>query len=128
MPAAPNPNAVRRNSRVGPLKLPSEGRQGDPPKWPLSGKPPNVWAELWATPQAVAWEKLGWTRVVARYARVMLAAENLEKDAMAEARQLEDRLGLSPKSMRLLMWEISEDEISEQRETGSDARKRIKAV
>jgi hypothetical protein len=76
----------------------------------------------------VAWERLGWTRVVARYARLVIAAERLDKDAMSEARQLEDRLGLTPKAMRLLLWEIVADEVQQQRETSSTARGRVKAV
>jgi hypothetical protein len=127
----PKVDPVRRNSRVGPLRLPAEGRKGPPPPWPLDGKPnaqiQRIWRQLWATPQAVAWERLGWTRVVARYARVALAAEVLDKDALAEARHLEDRLGLTPKAMRMLLWEIVADEVAEQREA-SDVRSRIKAV
>lgn len=135
MPAAPKMDPVRRNARVGPLRLPAEGRDGAAPSWPLSGAEDDdcdarrVWDELWATPQAVAWERLGWTRVVARYARLVIAAERLDKDAMSEARQLEDRLGLTPKAMRLLLWEIVSDEVGEKRtESGATARGRIKAV
>lgn len=132
MPQPPKLDPVRRNARVGPVKLPAEGRQGDPPPWPLAGKPraaeKAAWVELWATPQAVAWERLGWTRVVARYCRVMLAAELLDKDSLAEARQLEDRLGLTPKAMRLLLWEIVSDEVTERRQESTSARGRIKAV
>jgi hypothetical protein len=131
MPPAPKINPVRRNSRVGPLQLPAEGRKGAPPAWPLDGKPnvqiQRIWRQLWATPQAVAWQRLGWTRVVARYARVALAAEVLDKDALAEARHLEDRLGLTPKAMRTLLWEIVADEVQQHREA-SDVRHRIKAV
>jgi len=84
---------------------------------------------LWRTPQAVAWERLGWTRTVGRYCRLMVAAER--RDAMAavlvEARNLEDRLGLTPKAMRMLLWEVASDEVTEARGS-SDARSRIKAV
>jgi hypothetical protein len=60
---------------------------------------------------------------------VVLVAENLDKDAMAEARQLEDRLGLTPKSMRMLLWEITVDEVTEKRQSSvKDVRKRIRAV
>jgi len=77
----------------------------------------------------VAWERLGWTRVVARYARLVIAAERLDKDALSEARQLEDRLGLTPKAMRLLLWEITADEVGEKRDvSASSARGRIKVV
>ena len=48
---------------------------------------------------------------------------------LAQATALEDRLGLTPKSMRMLLWEITADEVGEKRgETASDARSRIKAV
>ncbi len=133
MPQPPKFDPARRNSRIGPVKLPAEGRKGDPPKWPLPGRiiaaESRAWAELWATPQAVAWEKLGWTRTVARYCRVMVAAEKKDATAalLAQAVSLEDRLGLTPKAMRLLLWEIVADEVTEKRETGG-VRGRIKAV
>ncbi len=34
-----NPNAVRRNARVGPVRLPSGGRTGRTPAWPLPDNP-----------------------------------------------------------------------------------------
>ena len=133
MPQPPKQNPVRRNSRVGPLRLPAEGRKGATPKWPLPKQLPgekSLWADLWSTPQAVAWERLGWTRVVARYCRVVIAAESGDKDSLSEARQLEDRLGLTPKAMRLLLWEIAADEVDDRRQQPrkAGARSRIKAV
>jgi hypothetical protein len=132
---APKPDALRRNARVGTVRLPAEGRKGSPPKWPIerpSAAEKRVWVELWATPQAVQWERLGWTRTVARYCRVMLAAEapNAPALVMSEARQMEDRLGLTPKAMRTLLWEIVADEVGERRDStsASTARRRIKAV
>lgn len=130
----PKFNPARANARVGPLKLPAEGRQGAAPAWPLeelSEAESAAWGELWRTPHAVAWERLGWTRTVARYCRLMLAAEARDASAtvLAEARQLEDKIGLTPKAMRLLLWEIVADEVTEQRKQAStSARKRIKAV
>lgn len=114
--------------------LPAGGRKGEAPDWPLPQPAEyaewKLWRDLWSTPQAVEWERQGWTRVVARYVRCALAAEALEREAMAEARQLEDRLGLTPKSMRLLLWTISSDEVAEKRSetTVAEARKRIRAV
>lgn len=115
------------------MKLPAEGRTGPTPKWPLaeqSDAEVDAWIELWETPQAVAWEKLGWSRTVARYCRVMLHAEHHDATAamLAEARQMEDRLGLTPKSMRSLMWEIVADEVGEKRQQPTSVRSRIKAV
>lgn len=115
MPTPPKVDPARRNARSGPLKLPAAGRQEPSPAWPLAGKLSQVeqiaWRELWATPQAIVWEKLGWTRTVARFCRVMVLAEALNPlpQYLSEARQLEDKLGLTPKAMRLLLWEIVEE-------------------
>jgi hypothetical protein len=35
----PNPNAIRRNARVGVVVLPAEGYRGRTPKWPLPDNP-----------------------------------------------------------------------------------------
>lgn len=130
---APKPDSqrVRRSAPLGGsvTKLPAEGRQGDAPAWPFGDEPPAVWSQLWATPQAAAWERLGWTRVVARYCRILLAAEAEPTAAMlGEVRQLEDRLGLSPMAMLRLRWEIAADEVSEQRENTAKAKVRLKVV
>lgn len=111
---------VRRNAPLAnTVRLPSEGRPGDAPAWPLKGDEPEVWASLWSTPQAVAWERLGWTRVVARYCRVLERCDDPEAGAaiLGEARQMEDRLGLTPMAMLRLRWEVSADEVAERRET-----------
>lgn len=135
MPQPPKLDPVRRNARVGPVTLPASGRPGEPPAWPLPGRMSagerDAWAQLWATPQAHAWEQLGWTRTVARYCRVMVAAEKPKATAaiLAQACALEDRLGLTPKSMRLLLWQVAADEVAEKREQASTgARGRIRAV
>ncbi|MGI5485176.1 hypothetical protein [Microtetraspora malaysiensis] len=109
----PKRNARRRNARPDWRTLPAAGRAGDPPPWPYarpSAAQARLWADLWATPQAAAWEELGWARVVARYTKLVLAAEkaNAKASLLAEVRQLEDRLGLSPMAMRRLQWEIGE--------------------
>jgi hypothetical protein len=130
----PKREPVRRNARVGTLKLPAEGRRGEVPDWPLASRPTvaekAAWIELWSTPQAVAWERFGWTRTVARYCRVMVAAEKprAASTLLGQATALEDRLGLTPKSMRALLWEIAYDEVAEQRESAPDVRERIRAV
>lgn len=130
----PKIDPVRRNSRVGPVRLPAEGRKGSLPKWPLeeglSPEEKRAWVQLWSTPQAVAWERLGWIRTVARYCRMLVLAEDsMRPTLLAQVTALEDRLGLTPKSMRMLMWEIVTDEVSQQRTSaGSTARNRIKAV
>ena len=90
----------------------------------------EVWTGLWATPQAVAWERLGWLRDVAQYARHKVLAELGELDAAKEARQWSDRLGLSPMALLRLRWQIAPDEVTEKREQQpvTGARGRIRAV
>lgn len=94
----------------GRLALPATGRSGPPPKWPLSGRPPNVWSELWSLPQAVAWERLSLQRIVARYALKLLKSEKADAAASlcAEVRQMEDRLGLSAMAMLRLGWTVED--------------------
>lgn len=125
----PDPNALRRDrpsDKDGWTTLPAEGRTGECPVWPLPTIYPNeesspaewalieaageverdLWSELWSTPQAVAWEKLRWTREVALYARLQIRGELGDLDAGKEARQWSDRLGLNPASLLRLRWRI----------------------
>lgn len=92
----------------------------------------ELWTELWATPQATAWDQLGWTREVAQYVRWKARAEQGDLDAAKEARQLADRLGLSPLAMLRLRWEVAADEVAEQRTTSTrrteSARSRLRVV
>lgn len=93
----------------------------------------ELWAELWSTPQAAAWERLGWTREVAQYVRWKVKAEAGDLDSSKEARQLADRLGLNPLAMLRLRWEVAEDEMAGQRQERADrrpagARHRLKVV
>lgn len=94
-----------------------------------------LWASLWSTPQAVAWERLRWTREVAQYVRWSVAAELGDMDAAKEARQWSDRLGLNPLALLRLRWEIAADEVGEQRTTrttrataSARSRRGLKAV
>jgi hypothetical protein len=119
------------------VRLPAEGRKAPAPVWPLT-RPTKaelaVWAELWSTPQSVAWERLGWIRTVARYCRCLVLSER--KDAtsslLGEVRQMEDRLGLTPMSMLRLRWEIVEDEVGAARGDrdvpAAQPERRIRAV
>jgi hypothetical protein len=70
----------------------------------------EAWARLWATPQAFAWERLGWMDTVARYCRLLVEASRpgAPPALHAQATALEDRLGLTPKAMRLLLWQVEE--------------------
>jgi hypothetical protein len=119
-PAPKDPSVRRRkNVSVGKTLLPAEGRTGPVPAWPFSqAGEPETWCELWTTPQSVAWERAGWIRTVARYALLLSEVEVPDAKAtlLGEVRQLEDRLGLNPKAMRTLLWEVVEDEVAEKRD------------
>lgn len=93
----------------------------------------DLWRELWTTPQAVAWERMRYQREVAQYVRWKIAAEWGDIDAAKEARQLSDRLGLTPMAMLRLQWEIAVDETAERREESrpevkKSPRSRLKVV
>ncbi|WP_328439367.1 hypothetical protein OHA71_23805 [Streptomyces sp. NBC_00444] len=68
----------------------------------------ELWKDLWKTPQAVMWQQLQWTREVAQYVRWKSRAEAGDLDAAKEARQLADRLGLTPLAMLRLRWKVAE--------------------
>ncbi len=68
----------------------------------------ELWRDLWKTPQAVMWEQMKWSREVAQYVRFKARAEAGDLDSAKEARQLGDRLGLTPLAMLRLRWKIAE--------------------
>jgi hypothetical protein len=89
----------------------------------------ELWGDLWALPQAVVWERLGWLRDVAQYVRHKVLAELGDLDGAREARQWSDRLGLSPLAMLRLRWEVVADELGAKRdERKAPATRRLKAV
>lgn len=141
-PPKPDAQRRRRNAVPGTTYLPAEGRPGDPPTWPydlfLEGER-QLWGELWASPQAAAWERLGpgVARVVARYVRLSCRAESVaagkatvaDAQVLGEVRQMEDRLGLSSMAMLRLRWEIVADELAGVRVDAPAApARRIRAV
>ena len=135
---SPKPEGQRRNpnpvlgGRI--RRISATGHALKAPRWPLlkpSKRELELWAALWKTPVSVAWESLGWTAAVARYARLLAVAELPKAPGVVliEVRQLEDRLGLSPMALLRLRWEIVDDEEApaDQRNV-LDVRERLKAV
>lgn len=134
----PDPNALRRDrpkDKDGWTTLPAEGRRGRAPGWPLaqlavspldeSGRIAkaqhrrelDMWQRVWKLPQAVMWERLGWTVEVALYVRLVVDAErSAATKALAEARQWSDRLGLNPAAMLRNRWRIADDELGQRRQ------------
>lgn len=70
----------------------------------------ELWKQLWALPQAVEWERAGWPREVAQYVRWKARAEQGDLDASREARQMADRLGLSPLALLRLRWKVAAED------------------
>lgn len=113
--------------------MPTEGRSGEPPRWPFAGSSEReleVWAAVWRTPQSVAWDRLGWTHDVALYVRHLVLAEFGDLKAAGESRQWSDRLGLNPAAMLRNRWKVAADETKARREQkqGPDVRERLRAL
>jgi hypothetical protein len=136
VPNPPKLDPARGPRGRGIIQLPSGGREGETPDWPLpepaSAEETAAWEDLWRLPQAAMWEKQRIVRTVARYCRMLVQAEQLDAKASlhAQVTAMEDRLGLTPKAMRLLLWEITTDEVAAKRaeHAAADARDRLKVV
>lgn len=136
----PNPDRIRRNATPGYIQLPWDGYKGPIPNFPLADASIDelgIWQDLWKTPQAVMWARLGrgCVRIIARYVRNLTILEGDRHATIAlahlngECRQIEDRLGLSPKAMATLRWEVPGDEVEEARSTRRvSTRTRVAAI
>ena len=104
----------RRNVTPGFRLLPYEGRTAPAPDFPLvepSDAESALWNKVWTLPQSVEWERMHCEDVVALYVRTFVAATDpsipvVKRNRMLpEVRQLDAKIGLSPKAMRDLRWE-----------------------
>jgi len=117
--------------------LSSEGYQGDAPELPFpdaSDRELEVWAQLWRTPQAIAWIDEPWRwRTVAMYVRWSVRSEgNVPAAFLGQVHRLGDQIGLTPAGLNENGWAVSPFE-SEQKATGttgkrSSSRARLKVV
>lgn len=116
-----DPRSGRSDSRG--LKftaLPSEGFDGVVPEFDLpdaSDREREVWAELWATPQAAAWAAEPWRiRTVAMYCRWSVRSEgDVPAAFLGQVHRLGDQIGLTPAGLRENGWAIAADEVTEKR-------------
>lgn len=113
MPPAPKhpSQRVRRNKDVPMNQLPAEGRTGRTPTWPISKATPDeakAWKAVWRTPQAVVWETQHLERIVARYVRLMVAAEDPDAPVTMQGQvaKLEEHLLLTPHHLKAARYEI----------------------
>lgn len=114
----PDPRKRRRNAPTIPTtNLPLNGRKGPVPglpSWASLGKAGSAWWKwAWATPQAAAWGVgVGQESIVARRASLedlLAGADDGHLQLMREMRELDDRLGLTPKGMAALRWVVVDD-------------------
>lgn len=111
--------------------LPAEGYRGKAPDFPLLAPTPyelEVWARLWATPQACAWAmpSEAWRlRTIALYARTAVRCEDPEvsPSVMAQLHRLEDRIGLSTAGLAEMGWKVAVDEVAAARTRRPAAKK-----
>lgn len=116
-----DPRSGRSDSRG--LKftaLPSEGFDGDVPEFDLpdaTDRELEVWADLWATPQAAAWAAESWRiRTVALYCRWSVRSEgDVPAAFLGQVHRLGDQIGLTPAGLRENGWAIAADEVTEKR-------------
>lgn len=118
----PDPTALRRDRKNDAewTTLPSEGRKGDPPAWPLEGvsaREVELWAVFWARPQAKQWEVLGQDFEVALYVRNLAQAEQpgAPVNLSTLVRQQGDALGLTIPGLRTNRWKIAGDQVAARR-------------
>lgn len=116
-----DPRSARSDSRG--LKftaLPSEGFDGDAPEFDLpeaTARELEVWANLWSTPQAAAWDAEPWRiRTVAMYCRWSVRSEgDVPAAFLGQVHRLGDQIGLTPAGLRENGWAIAADEVTEKR-------------
>ncbi|MYS34921.1 hypothetical protein GT025_12455 [Streptomyces sp. SID4920] len=92
--------------------LPAEGRGEPAPEWPLSlptDRELELWDEMWAKPQAVAWEAMGQELEVALFVRTLAEAERADGrvDVKKMVRSYLDSLGLSVAGMNRNRWKVA---------------------
>lgn len=109
-------DAIRhgRGGDSGWIPLPSSGREGDTPTWPLGRATKferEQWEREWRRPQAIMWERLGWEIQVALYVRTLRAAAAPNAAAATTTNLLRqmDGLGISQDGLARNRWYVVED-------------------
>jgi hypothetical protein len=133
----PDPNAlVREHDTSEWVTLPAAGRSGPVPEWPLTdpvGRESELWAKVWAMPQAVMWEKMSQHVEVALYVRRLVEAEQPESKVTVGTlvRQYADSLGLTTPGLRSNRWRIalvSADDEEADQPARSSSKSRLRVV
>lgn len=114
--SGPAPTSTDRSHKAktdaqGWTTLPTEGRDGPLPAWPLispADREMDLWERLWESPQAVMWEQLHLDFEVAAYVRLLARAESPRSSAIiwGQVKQVAESLGLSASGMARNRWTI----------------------
>lgn len=113
----PDPQALRRDRDEGAwTTLPADGREGDPPEWPLSSQTDReweLWVREWRRPQAIMWERNGQEVEVAVYVRSLVLAEDQRAPVNARTlvRQQMEALGISVPGLHRNRWRIETPQV-----------------
>lgn len=132
---APNEASRRQAKLAGSwLDLPRGGYDGPIPDFPLvvnedvekGQRELEVWAAIWRSPQAAAWDLNGWIYDIGLYVRSFVEGECGDLDHVKEARMWSDRLGLNPTAMLKNRWRVRGDELAEKRDETKPGRPKKK--
>jgi hypothetical protein len=97
------------------VTLPAAGRLDPAPEWPLevvTSTEFDLWVKLWSRPQALMWEIHKLEFQVAMYVRTYFEAAEPGATAgiKSAAVRLEAELGLSLPGMKMLGWQIANED------------------
>jgi hypothetical protein len=120
------------------VELPVE-YTGDFPAWPLAASTPReieLWEQLWRAPQAAMWVRQAVHFSLARYVHLLAMLEVVGDDRLsiastnlyAEARLMEQALGIGPTAMKRLNWVVADEVQEKKQERQTGTRGRLRAV
>lgn len=119
-----------RAEAAGFVELPASGYSGKAPKFPFpdaTDRELAVWAEVWRSPQAVAWAGEPWRwPAVGMYVRVRVRSEDLDAGAslLAQLHRFADQVGMTPAGLRENGWTISQDVVAAKTDVAPVKRER----
>jgi hypothetical protein len=126
MATAPKPAGQRRrrNATPGFVQIDPVPRTEPAPAWPLNVSAIEAyrdleqarWEELWELPQAREWERMKCFRSVALYVRLeVICTYDVTNNPklLTELRQLDNSIGVTPKALQGLRWEIAQPQDDE---------------
>lgn len=127
---APDPNALRRDRKSDGewLTLPSEGRTGVAPGWPLetvTDRELSLWETMWRKPVAILWERDGQLEYVALYVRAFVEAEQIGAPTASRTlvKQLAGELLLTIPAMYSAHVKIAPDQVAAKRDAKAPRQK-----